>query len=41
MLYMLFGSNVSWIKVQCISEGMYEAFDISLKLLDVLSKQLA
>jgi len=40
-LCMICGPNVFWIKVQNISETVYNAFDFSLKLLSVLSKQLA
>ena len=34
-------SNFSWIKIQSTSETVYEAFNFGLKLLCVLSKQLA
>jgi len=40
-LFMDCGSNLSWIKVQSASETVYEAFNFSLKLLGVFSKQLA
>jgi len=39
-LCMVYGSNF-WIKIQSASETVYEAFHFSLKLLGVLSKQLA
>jgi len=41
LLCMVCRSNFSWIKVQNASEIVFEAFNFSLKLLDVLSKQLA
>ena len=40
-LCMVCGSNFSSIKVQSASETVYEAFNFCLKLLDVLSMQLA
>jgi len=40
-LFMAWGSNFSWIKVQSTSETVYEAFNFSLKLFGVLLKQLA
>ena len=33
--------SLSWIKVKSASETVYETFHFSLKLLGVLSKQLA
>jgi len=40
-LSMVCGSKFSWIKVKSASETVYETFNVSLKLLGVLSKQLA
>jgi len=40
-LCLICGSSFSWIKVQSASETVHEAFNFSLKLLGVLSKQLA
>jgi len=40
-LCMVCGSNFSWIKVKSASETVYETFNSTLKLLGVLSKQLA
>jgi len=41
LLCVVCGSNFSLIKVQSTSEIVYEAFNFRLKLLSVLSKQLA
>ena len=41
LLFLVCGSNVSLIKVQSTSETVYEAFNFRLKLLSVVSKQLA
>jgi len=38
---MVCGSNFSWIKFQRTSETLHDAFNFSLKLLSLLSKQLA
>ena len=35
------GSKFSWIKVKSASETVYESYNFSLKLLGMLSKQLA